>query len=272
MELVSFVSEGAVGVIELTRPPVNALSGELAADLDQAITMAEDEAVRAVVITGRPHFAAGADISGFKSAHAEGSGGLEGNRLDSVVRHLEQLPKPVIAAVHGYALGGGFELAMAADFRYLADDAKVGQPEILLGIIPGAGGTQRLPRLVGFSVGKELVYSGRHVPADEALAIGLATRCSQATSFWTLPSQTQRGSHPGRRSHWQLPNGPSTKAGASQSMMRLRSKRRHSPFVSIRTTPEKVLLRSSRNERQNSPVDDQICRRAGSGSWPRRLW
>ena len=176
MELVSFVSEGAVGVIELTRPPVNALSGELAADLDQAITMAEDEAVRAVVITGRPHFAAGADISGFKSAHAEGSGGLEGNRLDSVVRHLEQLPKPVIAAVHGYALGGGFELAMAADFRYLADDAKVGQPEILLGIIPGAGGTQRLPRLVGFSVGKELVYSGRHVPADEALAIGLGDK------------------------------------------------------------------------------------------------
>lgn len=176
MELVSFTAEGAVGLIELIRPPVNALSGELLRDLDEAITMAGDDAIRAVVITGRPHFAAGADITGFKAAQAEGAPGLRGNRIDSVARHLEQLPKPVIAAVHGYALGGGFELAMCADFRYLADDAKVGQPEILLGLIPGAGGTQRLPRLVGFSRGKDLVYSGRQVAADEALAMGLADK------------------------------------------------------------------------------------------------
>ena len=176
MEVVSFTIEGAVGIIELTSPPVNALSVELAADLDQAITMASDDEVRAVVITGRPHFAAGADIAGFKTAHASGASGLEGNRLDTVVRRLELLAKPVIAAVFGYALGGGLELALGADFRYLADDAKVGQPEILLGIIPGAGGTQRLGRLVGFSVGKELVYSGRHVPADEAHELGLADK------------------------------------------------------------------------------------------------
>lgn len=174
MELVSYTTKDAVALIELTRPPVNALSGELADDLDEAIGMAEDDAIRAVVITGRPHFAAGADITGFQTAHAEGASGLEGNRIDTVIRRLEQLPKPVIAAVFGYALGGGLELAMGADFRYLAEDAKVGQPEIQLGIIPGAGGTQRLPRLVGFSRGKELVYSGRHVPADEAMAMGLA--------------------------------------------------------------------------------------------------
>ena len=101
---------------------------------------------------------------------------MEDNNIDAVIRRLEQVPKPVIAAVFGYALGGGLELAMGADFRYLAEDAKVGQPEIRLGIIPGAGGTQRLPRLVGFSRGKELVYSGRHVPADEALAMGLADK------------------------------------------------------------------------------------------------
>jgi enoyl-CoA hydratase/carnithine racemase len=132
--------------------------------------------VRAVVITGRPHFAAGADIKGFKAAHDEGTGAAARDTIGAVVRRLEQLPKPVIAAVHGYALGGGLELAMGADFRYLAEDAKVGQAEILLGIIPGAGGTQRLPRLVGFARAKELVYSGRQVDAQEALAIGLADR------------------------------------------------------------------------------------------------
>ena len=176
MGLVSYTAQGPVGIIELNRPPVNALSGELAGDLDQAMAEARRSSVRAVVITGRPHFAAGADIAGFQTAHAGGKEGLEDNNIDQVIRRLEQVPKPVIAAVFGYALGGGLELAMGADFRYLAEDAKVGQPEIRLGIIPGAGGTQRLPRLVGFNRGKELVYSGRHVPAEEALAMGLADK------------------------------------------------------------------------------------------------
>ena len=176
MEFVSYTTEAAVGVIELNRPPVNALSGELVRDLDEAIDHASDPSVRAIVITGRPHFAAGADIGRFKTAHDTGAAALEGNRLVAVTRRLEQISKPVIAAVFGYALGGGLELAMGADFRYLAEDAKVGQPEIRLGIIPGAGGTHRLPRLVGFNRGRELVYSGRHIGADEALAIGLADK------------------------------------------------------------------------------------------------
>lgn len=176
MKLVSYTTEGTVGVIELTRPPVNALSTELVEDIDTAVGLASDPSVRAVVITGRPHFAAGADINLFKAAHEGGSQGLHELRIGSVIRRLEQLPKPVIAAVFGYALGGGCELAMGADFRYLAEDAKVGQPEIRLGIIPGAGGTQRLPRLVGINRARELVYSGRHIGADEALAIGLADK------------------------------------------------------------------------------------------------
>ena len=176
MELVSYTTEGAVGVIELNRPPVNALSGELVDEIGEAVDRASEPAVRAVVITGRPHFAAGADINRFKDAHDSGAQALEGLRLGAVTRRLEQLPKPVIAAVFGYALGGGLELAMGADFRYLSEDAKVGQPEILLGIIPGAGGTRRLLRLVGFNRGKELVYSGRHVAAGEALDIGLADK------------------------------------------------------------------------------------------------
>ena len=176
MELVSYTAEGAVGVIELTRPPVNAISGELVQDLDDAVDQASRPEVRAVVITGRPHFAAGADINKFKAAHDAGTGPLDDNRLVPVIRRLERLSKPVIAAVFGYALGGGLELAMGADFRYLAEDAKVGQPEVRLGIIPGAGGTQRLPRLVGFNRAKELVYSGRHIGAEDALAIGLADK------------------------------------------------------------------------------------------------
>ncbi len=176
MELVSYTVEGAVGVIELNRPPVNALSTQLVEDLDATINLASDGAVRAVVITGRPHFAAGADINLFKDAHEGGSKGLDELRIGTVIRRLEQLPKPVIATVFGYALGGGCELALGADFRYLAEDAQVGQPEIRLGIIPGAGGTQRLPRLVGLNRARELIYSGRHIGAEEALAIGLADK------------------------------------------------------------------------------------------------
>ncbi len=176
MEFVRFSADDGVGLIELTRPPVNALNGQVAEELLEVADRAADRSVRAVVITGRPHFAAGADITGFQEAFDAGLSGLENNRVPEAVRRIEQLAKPVIAAVHGYALGGGLELAMAADFRFLAEDAQVGQPEIKLGLIPGAGGTQRLYRLVGFSKAKELNYTGRFVGAEEALAIGLADR------------------------------------------------------------------------------------------------
>lgn len=181
MSLVEFSIEGAVGLIRLNRPPVNALSDEVGAALDEAIAAAADDAVRAVVIYGEPHFAAGADITGFQDAFDRASQDSSheealASGINDVFRRLEQLAKPVIAAVRGYALGGGLELAMAADFRYLADDAQVGQPEIKLGIIPGAGGTQRLYRLVGFARAKELNYSGRFVDAEEALRIGLCEK------------------------------------------------------------------------------------------------
>ena len=176
MEFVQYSVDGGVAVMELVRPPVNALNEQVAEELIEASAQAADPSVRAVVITGRPHFAAGADITGFQEAYGAGRSGLEGNRLPEAIRGLEHLAKPVIAAIHGYALGGGLELAIGADFRYLAEDAQVGQPEIKLGLIPGAGGTQRLPRLVGFSKAKELNYTGRFVRADEALALGLADK------------------------------------------------------------------------------------------------
>ena len=137
---------------------------------------AADPSVRAVVIAGTPHFAAGADISGFKAAQEQGVSDDLASHLESVVAKLEALEKPTIAAVSGYALGGGLELAMGADFRYLGEGAKVGQPEVLLGIIPGAGGTQRLSRLVGPQRCLELCYTGRQVGAAEALELGIADK------------------------------------------------------------------------------------------------
>jgi enoyl-CoA hydratase/carnithine racemase len=176
VELVDYSVEGAVALITLNRPPVNALNAALTADIDDAIGLAEDEAIRAVVITGNRHFAAGADIKRFVDSFESAGSEPMASTLGDVVRRLELLDKPTIAAIPGYALGGGLELAMGADFRYLAEDAKVGQPEILLGIIPGAGGTQRLPRLIGYQAAKHLNMSGRHVPADEALALGIADK------------------------------------------------------------------------------------------------
>lgn len=176
MSLVDYSVEGAVATVTLNRPPVNALNAELIDDLVAAFTEAADPAVRAVVVTGSPHFAAGADISGFQASFDSGSDDRQSSGLLDAVATLERLEKPTIAAVSGFALGGGLELSMGADFRYFGEGAKVGQPEILLGIMPGAGGTQRLARIVGAQRCKELCMSGRHVTADEALSIGLADR------------------------------------------------------------------------------------------------
>lgn len=176
MSMVQKTIEGAVALVELQRPPVNALSGELAAELQSVFSECQDLAIRAVVVSGRPHFAAGADIKGFQESFDSGAEETLAPSLADAVRELEALEKPTIAAVHGFALGGGLELAMGADFRYLAENARVGQPEINLGLIPGAGGTQRLPRLIGYQAAKEMVFSGRHVDATEALELGIADR------------------------------------------------------------------------------------------------
>ena len=176
MSLVEYTVSDGVGTIKLNRPPVNALSTELIDAIGEAIDLAGDPDTRAVVITGSPHFAAGADISGFQAAQKADVQDSLAQRLLDVTGQLEALPKPTIAAVNGYALGGGLELAMGADFRYLGESAKVGQPEVLLGIIPGAGGTQRLARLVGPQRCKEMCFSGRQVGAEEALALGIAAK------------------------------------------------------------------------------------------------
>jgi len=176
MEFVSVTTDGAVALVRLDRPPVNALSEQVAVELKEAFTQCQDPEIRAVVVTGRPHFAAGADIKGFKETFDSGGKETTAGTLQEAIAVLDGLEKPTIAAVHGYALGGGCELSLGCDFRYMADDAKIGQPEILLGLIPGAGGTQRLQRVIGFQKSKELVYSGRQVGAEEALEIGYADK------------------------------------------------------------------------------------------------
>lgn len=168
------VSDDGVGTIRLDRPKVNALNEQVATEIGDAVAAAaRDDAIGAVVVWGGERiFAAGADIEEMAQRDATTMYRYIG-RFQDVFTRLERLPKITVAAVNGYALGGGCELAMACDLRIAAEDAQLGQPEILLGVIPGAGGTQRLPRLVGLGRAKELIYTGRFVSSEEALRIGL---------------------------------------------------------------------------------------------------
>lgn len=168
------VTDDGVGTLRLDRPKVNALNEQVASEIGQAVEAARlNDEVRAVVVWGGERvFAAGADIKEMSGLDATTMYRYIG-RFQDVFTSLERLPKITIAAINGYALGGGCELALACDLRVAAEDAALGQPEILLGVIPGAGGTQRLPRLIGVGRAKELVYSGRMVTAEEAAGIGL---------------------------------------------------------------------------------------------------
>jgi enoyl-CoA hydratase/carnithine racemase len=176
-ELVRVETEQAVATIRLDRPPMNALNAQVQNEIAAAAArLTGDDGIRAGIIYGGGKvFAAGADITEMAEAgYAEMA--AAGARLQDAFTAVAKIPKPVVAAITGYALGGGLELALCADFRVMGESAQVGQPEILLGIIPGAGGTQRLPRLVGPARAKDIVFTGRFVGAQEALAIGLVDK------------------------------------------------------------------------------------------------
>lgn len=178
------VADG-IGTIRLDRPPMNALSTALQEELRgaAAAVTANPEIKAAIVYGGEKVFAAGADIKEMADmSYVDMS--ARAAALSSAFDAVARIPKPTVAAITGYALGGGCELALACDFRVVADDAKLGQPEIKLGVIPGAGGTQRLARLVGPARAKDLIFSGRMVGADEALAIGLACRVVPAAEVY----------------------------------------------------------------------------------------
>ena len=185
-ELVRLEVDGGIGTIRLDRPPMNALSRQVQEEIrDVATEVSERRDVRAVIVYGGDKvFAAGADVKEM-AAWTYADVVDAGARLQSSFTCVARIPKPTVAAVTGYALGGGLELALCCDFRVVGDNAKLGQPEILLGVIPGAGGTQRLPRLIGPSRAKDIVFTGRFVGADEALAIGLADRVVAPDDVYT---------------------------------------------------------------------------------------
>jgi enoyl-CoA hydratase/carnithine racemase len=172
--------DNGVVLLRLNNPPMNALSIAVLGALREAAKAIAFDTKAVVVAGGDKAFAAGADISEFGDQDAA-------RKIAAAFRDafdaVAAIPRPVIAAIHGYALGGGLELACACDFRIAGETARMGQPEILLGIIPGAGGTQRLTRLVGPARAKDLIFSGRQVRADEAHAIGLVDRVAAPTEL-----------------------------------------------------------------------------------------
>jgi enoyl-CoA hydratase len=182
--------DGAVATLVINRPPANALTPELLAELGAAVQqVAKDDAVKAVVLTGTGRFfIAGADIRLLASIASSREGEAIALQGQAILNQMEALEKPVIAAINGICLGGGLELAMCCHIRLAAEGSRLGQPEINLGIMPGFGGTQRLPRIVGQSKAMELILTGDPISAQEAKAIGLV---SQVVSPEDLLRQAQ---------------------------------------------------------------------------------
>ncbi len=175
MEFVMYEAEGQVGVITINRPKaLNALNSAVLEELDSVLDSVDLNTVRVLILTGagEKSFVAGADIAEMSSL-TKAEGEAFGKKGNDVFRKLETFPIPVIAAVNGFALGGGCEIAMSCDIRICSDNAVFGQPEVGLGITPGFGGTQRLARIVGVGMAKQMIYTARNIKADEALRIGL---------------------------------------------------------------------------------------------------
>lgn len=175
MEYIVYEEKDSVGVITINREKaLNALNSSVLEEINKTLDIVDLNKIRCLILTGAGErsFVAGADIgemSGLTKKEAEAFG-KKGN---DIFRKLETFPIPIIAAVNGFALGGGCEIAMSADIRICADNAVFGQPEVALGITPGFGGTQRLSRIVGISMAKQMIYSGKNIKSDEALRIGL---------------------------------------------------------------------------------------------------
>ncbi len=178
-QMIRLEKEGPVAIVTLTNPPLNVLHPQMVEELDACFTgLASDDEVVVAIITGEGEraFCAGFDIKEFPRMMEPGGAERMANTLHGGLAKIANLGKPTLAAVNGLALGGGLEVAMACDLRIVAEHAQLGQPEIKLGLFPGAGGTQRLPRLVGSGIAKELMYLGDPIGAEEALRIGLANQ------------------------------------------------------------------------------------------------
>ncbi len=178
MEFVTYEAEGQIGLITISRPKaLNALNSAVLGELDEVLDAVDLEEIRALILTGagEKSFVAGADIAEMSSL-TKAEGEAFGKKGNDVFRKLEKFPIPVIAAVNGFALGGGCEIAMSCDIRICSENAMFGQPEVGLGITPGFGGTQRLARLIGAGMAKEMIYAARNISAEEAYRIGLVNK------------------------------------------------------------------------------------------------
>ncbi len=206
-EFVRLEVDGGVGTIRLDRPPMNAFNRQVQEELKATAEEAARRAdVRAVIIYGgQKVLAAGADVKEMATMSYADMAAVA-RRLSACFGAMSEIPKPTVAAITGYALGGGMEVALGCDRRICADDAKLGQPEILLGIIPGGGGTQRLSRLVGPSRAKDLIFTGRMVEAAEALEIGLVDEVVPAEEVYPAA----------RRWAEQFANGPAAALAAAK--------------------------------------------------------
>ena len=175
MGFVDYEVDGAVGIITINRPKaLNALNEEVLGDLEAVFDAVDINTVRCLILTGAgdKSFVAGADI-GAMSTMTKAEGTAFGKKGNDIFLKIEKFPIPVIAAINGFALGGGCEISMSCDIRICSDNAMFGQPEVGLGITPGFGGTQRLARLIGAGMAKQLIYTARNIKADEAYRIGL---------------------------------------------------------------------------------------------------
>lgn len=184
MEFITYEQEGFVGVITINRPKaLNALNSQVLEELEATFKAVDLETTRALVLTGagEKSFVAGADI-GEMSTLTKAEGEAFGKKGNDVFRMIETFPIPVIAAINGFALGGGCEISMSCDIRLCSDNAVFGQPEVGLGITPGFGGTQRLARLVGEGMAKQMIYTARNIKADEAYRIGLVNAVYSAST------------------------------------------------------------------------------------------
>lgn len=178
MEFVTYEAEGQIGLITICRPKaLNALNSAVLGELDEVLDNVDLQTIRALILTGagEKSFVAGADIAEMSSL-TKAEGEAFGKKGNDVFRKLEKFPIPVIAAVNGFALGGGCEIAMSCDIRICSENAMFGQPETGLGITPGFGGTQRLARLIGAGMAKEMIYAARNISAEDAYRIGLVNK------------------------------------------------------------------------------------------------
>ena len=175
MEFIKYEEKGMIGIITISREKaLNALNSQVLDEISKTFDSVDINNIRCLILTGagEKSFVAGADISEMSTA-TKSEGEAFGKKGNDVFRKIETFPIPVIAAINGFALGGGCEIAMSCDIRICSDNAVFGQPEVGLGITPGFGGTQRLPRIVGIGMAKQMIYAGRNIKADEALRIGL---------------------------------------------------------------------------------------------------